>query len=276
MMRAAVTISLVPQAKGGPFVFWGSLEESCAAAAGLGFDAVEIFAESAGALDAGELGRVLDRHGLSLAAMGTGGGWVVHRLRLTDPDAGVRERAIGFVEGMIELAGGFGAPAIIGSMQGRFEGIARAEALSWLGEALERLGARAGGLGQTLLFEPLNRYETNLVNSVEGGCELLATLKVKNVRLLCDLFHMNIEEESIPGALRAAGPRVGHVHFVDSNRRAAGGGHLDYAPILEALGEIGYEGYLSAEVLPWPDSEQAARQSMAAFRKFVSAPGGTR
>ena len=83
---------------------------------------------------------------------------------------------------------------------------------------------------------------------------------------------MNIEESDIAGALLTAGSQVGHVHFADSNRRAAGFGHTDFAPIAAALRDIGYDGYVSAEVLPWPDAERAAEQTMAAFRQHFPRP----
>jgi SAM-dependent methyltransferase len=76
--------------------------------------------------------------------VGTGAGWVVHKLRLTDPEAGVRARAQAFIGEIVDLAGLLGAPAIIGSMQGRHDSpVSRDHALGWLGEALETLGARA-------------------------------------------------------------------------------------------------------------------------------------
>ncbi len=109
-----------------------------------------------------------------------------------------------------------------------------------------------------LIYEPLNRYETDLVNTIEAGVSLVRSLKTKNVRLLADLFHMNIEEADIAAALRAGGKLIGHVHFVDSNRRPAGCGHLDYGPIAGALTEIGYDGFASAEALPYPDPDAAA------------------
>ncbi|MGC3972456.1 MAG: TIM barrel protein [Pirellulales bacterium] len=61
---------------------------------------------------------------------------------------------------------------------------------------------------------------------------------------------------------------MGHVHFVDSNRRPAGNGHIDFAPIAAALKETGYDRYVSVEALPWPDSDAAAQQTIEAFRKF--------
>ena len=68
--------------------------------------------------------------------------------------------------------------------------------------------------------------------------------------MLCDLFHMNLEERSATDALLDAGPLVGHVHWADSNRQAMGFGHTDAGAIITALRKIGYAGYLSAEVLP--------------------------
>jgi len=272
MIRSAVTVSLVPQAQGGPFVFWGDLETNCAKAAKLGFAAVEIFPPSADFLDVRRLEKLLKDLQLKLAAMGTGAGWVLQKLRLTDPAPEVRQRALQFATSIIDYAGRLGAPAIIGSMQGRFEdSVSREQALFWLRKALEPLAARAHTHGVPLLFEPLNRYESNLINGVADGVALLESLATKNVKLLCDLFHMNIEEISIPESLRAAGSNLGHVHFVDSNRRPAGLGHLEYGPIVQTLRAIGFSGYASAEALPYPSSEQAAEQTMITFKKYFPA-----
>ena len=264
----AVTVSLVPEARGGPFVFWDGLEGSLLAAARLGFDAVEIFPPSAEDLDARALRQLLDKHSLKLAAMGTGAGWVVRKLRLTDPDPAIRGQARNFIASIVDLAGKLGAPAIIGSMQGRVEsGVTREQALGWMAEALELLGPRAHAYEVPRLLEPLNRYETNLFNTVESTLRFLKPLRTRNVKLLCDCFHMNIEEVSIAESLRSAGEAVGHVHLADSNRMAAGMGHTDFASIYEALRQIQYKGYLSAEVLPLPDSESAARATCLAVEQ---------
>jgi sugar phosphate isomerase/epimerase len=103
---------------------------------------------------------------------------------------------------------------------------------------------------------------------VAEGLELLKPLKTKNVKLLVDLFHANIEEVSIADALCLAGPDLGHIHFADSNRQAAGFGHTDFAPIAEALRQVGYRGYASAEILPLPDGDSAARKTIESFRQW--------
>lgn len=251
-------------------MFWEGLADACAQAAAAGFDAIEIFPSSVEAIDVEELTALLTKHRLKVAAVGTGAGWVVRRLALTHADATVRQNAVQFIGSVIDLAGRLGAPAIIGSMQGRWEGpVTRTQALAWLAEGLEGLGERAARHGVPLLYEPLNRYETNLFNRLGDTAEWLAALRTRNVRILADLFHMAIEEADMADALRSAGEWVGHVHFADSNRRAVGFGHTEMAPIVAALRGIGYRGYLSAEILPLPDSATAARQTLTAFRRLI-------
>jgi sugar phosphate isomerase/epimerase len=268
-IRSSVTVSLVPEARGGPFIIWDDLPGACRQARDLGFDAIEIFPPGPEAVDANTVRKLLSDHGLALAAVGTGAGWVKHRWHLCLSDVQLRAKARAFIRSIIDAAGALAAPAIIGSMQGRSgDGVDQTTATAFLGEALEELGEHARQYGVPLLFEPLNRYETNLVNTLAGGVRLLQGLSTKNVLLLADLFHMNIEEDDMTAAIRASAGRVGHLHFVDSNRRPAGMGHLDYRPIVAALGEIAFTGFAAAAALPDPDSAAAARQTIAAFRKY--------
>ena len=270
-MKSAVTISLVAEAKGGPFVFWDDLAGGCGQASQLGFDAVEIFPTSAESLHVPEVRNLLARHRLLVAAVGTGAGWVKHKLRLTDPDPTIRHRAREFASGLVAAAGELGAPAIIGSMQGHGEtGLNRLQVLEWLGEALEELSGQSAQFNQFLLYEPLNRYETDVFTRHGEAAVFLRNLRSKNIRLLCDLFHMNLEERSIADTLLEVGPLIGHVHWADSNRQAMGFGHTEVAPIIAALRAIGYTGYLSAEVLPLPNGIASAQQSLDSFRRWTS------
>ncbi len=268
-MKSAVTLSLVSEARGGPFVFWDDIDAGFAAATRHGFDAVELFPPSSNAVPLSTVQSLMEKHSLKLAAVGTGAGWVKHKLRLTDPDPAERQRAREFIFGVINFAGILGSSAILGSMQGRWEGaVTREQALDWLAESLHTLGERAAGHGVPFLYEPLNRYETNLFNRAADAAKFIEERGIKNVKLLCDLFHMNIEETNVAAALRAVAPHLGHVHWADSNRHAVGFGHTDAAPIAAALREVGYAGYISAEVLPLPDSEAAAKQTIESFRRW--------
>jgi len=268
MISSAITLSLVPEAHGGPFILWDDLPTACRKAGALGYDAIEIFPPGPEAIDVKVLRGLLAENNLKLAAVGTGAGWVKHKLHLLLLDESQRAKAREFIRSIIDLAGQFQAPAIIGSMQGRWGDLPRETAMKYFAVALNDLGEHARQYGVPLIYEPLNRYETNMANTVEAGVALLDTLSTTNVKLLADLFHMNIEEVDIAAALKAGGRHIGHVHFVDSNRRPAGGGHLNFAPIAAALKEINYQGYASAEAFPYPDSDQAAKLTIDAYRKY--------
>ena len=274
MIRSAVTISLVDEAADGPFVFRRDLAAACREAQELGFDAVELFLPSPQAVDPARLRIVLNDHGLALAAVGTGAGWLRDRLHLTLGDAPSRVRARDFARSMVEFAGAFRAPAIIGAMQGRSSPeVPHFTALGYLADALEDLGETARPFGVPILLEPMNRYETDLINTLEGGTRLIQSIAGANVRLVADLFHMNIEEADSAAAIRSARGWVGHVHLADSNRRAPGAGQIAFAPIAEALHEVGFAGFASVQALPYPDPRFAATQAIHAFRGLFGRGG---
>lgn len=270
-MRSAITVCLVPEARSGPFVYHSGLEDGCEQAARLGFDAVEVFPRSANEVDRALLRNLLDRHGLKLAAVGTGAGWLTQQLSLTSTDPVVARRASEFIGNIIELAGNFGAPAIIGSMQGRISSPDQREPLlRQLANAIESLAVQAERFEVPLLIEPLNRYETNVFTDLEFTARWVNALTTKNVRILADMFHMNIEEADLASSIRSFGQLIGHVHFADSNRRAIGFGHTDAGSVVRALVEVGYGGYLSAEVFPLPDANTTAEQTINSFRKLTA------
>ncbi len=269
-MKSAVTLCRVAEAAAGPFVFHGPLEAGFEKAAALGFDAVELFLGGPDEVPVAEIKALQEKHGLAIAAVGTGAGMVKHGLSLTDPDHDKRLDAFSFIMKMIAVGGELGAPAILGSMQGRWgPQVDRDEALSLLGGFLGHFDRAAGAHGVPFIYEPLNRYETNLFNRVADAARWLDAKNLRNIVILADLFHMNIEERAIADSLRDIGGRLGHVHWADSNRRAMGFGHTDPAPIFEALQEIGYRGYLSAEIFPLPDADTAAARTIESIKSLI-------
>jgi len=269
MIKSCATIALVSEIETGPWIYWDKPDISIPRAAKLGFDAVELFTASADAVDPEQLQQLCDVNKIKIAAVGTGAGKVLHGLTLTSPDKHIRQKAVAFISEMITFGARFEAPAIIGSMQGNIEPtIERQQAVARRAKGLNELGPIALEQGVKLIYEPLNRYETNMFNQLGMAADFLEVLNTENVVLLADLFHMNIEEESIAGAIRESAKHIGHVHFADSNRQPVGMGHTNMVDIAQALSDISYTGYVSAEALPWPDSETAAKQTMQAFKKF--------
>ena len=270
-IKSAVTIALVSEIKTGPWIYWDDLDKSMSKAAALGFDAIELFTPSGNAIDDQLLTQLLKTHSLELAAVGTGAGKVIHGLTLTDPNPAIREEAISFISDMIVFGAQFNAPAIIGSMQGNVvNGIEREQSVAWLAEGLRILEKIAFEQGVFLIYEPLNRYETNMFNTLGAGVEFIQQKNLTNVKLLADLFHMNIEEVDSAKSILTHGNHIGHVHFADSNRRPIGNGQTNMTNIANALKEINYAGYVSAEAFPWPTPDDAAQQTINSFNRFFN------
>ena len=114
-------------------------------------------------------------------------------------------------------------------------------------EGLEELGEHAESEGTLVLLEPLNRYEDHMLNRVEQATELCEAVGRRSVKVMGDLFHMNIEEDDLGASIRQAEAHIAHVHLADSNRLQPGVGHTDFAGAFEALRGIDFGGYMAME-----------------------------
>ena len=135
---------------------------------------------------------------------------------------------------------------------------------SMLAENLKTLGDYAAALGIAVLLEPLNRYQTHCVNQIDEALEIIELAASPGVRLIADLFHMNMEESDPLTSLARAGSQLAYIHLSDSNRRLPGLGHIDFAAVFSRLRKIGFQGPASVEALPPEGAEQ-----LAACAKFL-------
>lgn len=244
------------------FVVWRGFEDSMAKAAELGYQGVELALRRAEDATAERLAGLLDRYGLEVSAISTGQVWSCDGLCLVHADGTVRGRAVAVLEGLIRLAGRFGRRVNIGRVRGQAAGVgSRAEAERMLVEALQRLADTAGLLGVELVVEPVNRYEVDFLHTLDETAEVLARVERANVGLMADVFHMNIEEAQIGEALIVHRRHLRYVHLADSNRRAPGWGHLDFADVFAGLRGANFDGWAAVEILPVPEPDEAARQA---------------
>lgn len=251
--------------------FKGNLETNLAKIAGWGYDGVELAIRDPHLIDPGALCELLARHRLTVPAVGTGQAWGEERLSFSDPNAGVRRAAIERIKAHLPLAQRLDAVVIIGLVRGIVQsGVEFAQAWGWVRDALRECCEAAERAGVRLALEPVNRYESPLVNTVAQGLALIDEVAAPNLGLLFDTFHANIEETDIAASIRAVGSRLYHVHVADSNRWHPGAGHLDFAPVIAALRDAGYSDFVSGEFLPRPDADAAARQGIAYLRRIVA------
>jgi 5-keto-L-gluconate epimerase len=267
-MKLSVVIS-IQQAQFEAVAFKGNLEDNLAKIAGWGYDGVELAIRDPRAVDAEELADRVAAHGLRVPAIGTGQAWGEERLSYSDPDPVVRRAAIERTKAHIPVARRLEALIIVGLLRGLVRpGVSQAQAMDWMTAALAECCAEAALSGVRIALEPINRYETTLVNNVTQGLELIDRVGAANLGLLFDTFHANIEEPSMEDSLLAAGGRLFHVHVADSNRWHPGAGHLDFAPILGVLLRSGYAGFVSGEFMPRPDADTAAQRAIAHLRSL--------
>jgi sugar phosphate isomerase/epimerase len=203
---------------------------------------------------------------------------------LGDFDAGGRRRARDGLrrqlDGVVALGGrGVIAPAAWGMFTRRlppFDEPPRTpeEDREVLVEGLAEVGAHAEAAGAVLFFEPLNRYEDHMVNTVAQAAELIAAAGSPGVRILADTYHMNIEEDDPCASLRAVAEVLGAVHMSDSNRHQPGTGHVPFPAIVATLREIGFDGVLSVECRPRGEPGEAMRECGAYLRGVLDGASG--
>ncbi len=268
-MKISIVVSTQP-ASFSALAYKGELENNVRKIAGLGYDGVELAVRDPELLDMQLLQDLLKQTGLEVPAIGTGQAYGEDGLSFTSPREDIRQQAILRIKKQIELAAQLRAEVIIGLIRGKVEdGVPYEQAYDWLVAALSECTSHAERYKVALALEPINRYETNLITTVEEGLDLIEKVGSTRLGLLLDSFHMNIEEPLIERSVQLAGNRIFHFHVADSNRWYPGAGHLDFQQILTTLRNTGYAGYLSAEILPLPDADTCAKFTIANLRALA-------
>jgi len=267
-MKLSIVLSTQP-AQFQAATFKGDLETNLAEIASLGYDGVELAIRDPKLIDLELLDGLVQAHSLSVPAIGTGQAWGEEGLSFTDPDPGIRSAAIERIKSHIPVASHFRAVIIIGLLRGIVKpSVDHAQAMDWLVEALRECSAAALPCNVRLALEPINRYETTLINNATEGLDLIERVGADNFGLLLDTFHMNIEEADIGASIRACGERIFHFHVADSNRWYPGAGHLDFSSILKALSIVDYKGWVSGEFLPIPSAEIGAKENILYLKEI--------
>jgi sugar phosphate isomerase/epimerase len=227
----------------------GEISDRIYRLASLGYDAVELGAELPLA-EASKARNLIDDAGLSVSSICPS--FTAER-DLSHPDPEVRENAVRYLGEVADLAAAVGAPVIIAAPTAflRTRPVA-SEGEEWglAVDSIRAAGEHAASLGVDLTLECWNRYGTFLLNRLEQAARLWRETELSNGGVLADTYHMNIEERSLPEAIRTTGTLINHVHLSDSNRAAPGLGHVDFGSVLQALVDIGYPGYLTFELDP--------------------------
>lgn len=243
------------------FVVFRGIEESIPLAASFGYDGIELALKRPDEVKPEHLAQQLADNRLEVSCISTGQVYADLGYSFSDEEAEQRTALIKMFKEFVDLSCNFGGMINIGRVRGSI-GIRQKDKVEELfRQSMFELGQYAQKRNVKILIEPVNRYEIDFINSVEEGASFLRKVNLPNIKLMPDVFHMNIEDSSITGELSRNINDIEYVHLADSNRHAPGAGHTDFHSILSTLKEAGYNGWVSIEILPLPDPLTAARNA---------------
>jgi D-psicose/D-tagatose/L-ribulose 3-epimerase len=236
------------------FVWHSPLSDSLLAAtaprvASWGFDGIELPIENIGDWDPGRAADLLDSLGLSRSV----GAVMPPGRELAAADEATIARTQTYLRHCVDAASRLGASVISGPIYtsvGRCWHMSAGERRSVVAELRTNLLPvvdHAASSGVMLGLEPLNRYETSVVNTAAQAMELLDGLPPEGIGVALDAYHMNIEEKQIGGAIRTGGARLVHLQVSGNDRGAPGPDHIDWDDLGSALGEVGYRALVAIE-----------------------------
>jgi D-psicose/D-tagatose/L-ribulose 3-epimerase len=242
------------------------LERAIGAASALGLDHVQISLTSLDSLDAAVVRGALLRHrmacttGLALPK----GVWVDRR----------RGGMVAFLRRAVDTTAALGATMLCGALYTplglRTVPASRRQELAIVRLVLKEVAQYARVSGVQLCLEPVNRYETSLVNTCAQAVELVTDIDEQNVSVQLDTFHMNIEEQDFYASILQTGERIGYVQLADSHRGAPGDGHIPWDAVFAGLRDVGYDGGLALE--SFTSRNRAVTMATSVWRDVVGDP----
>jgi sugar phosphate isomerase/epimerase len=248
------------------FVVFRGIESSIAKAAKLGYEGIELAVSCASDVQGTKLSRWLAQYNMEVSAVSTGLVYAEKGISLLEtPDTAVPA----FIE-LIDIAADFGKQVNIGRSRGFKKNLSLLEAADALKKILAPVADHAVRKGVKLLLEPINRYETDWIHSVDEGAAVLDRINEDYLSLMPDVFHMNIEDRSFVDSFVTHKKYIHYIHLADSNRRAPGWGHLNFNDLFSILRDIEYTGWVSVEILPFPSPDEAAKQAADYLLPFLA------
>lgn len=247
--------------------------------AAMGFDAIEIALEDPSLVDVTKLKEALQRYQLKAVVCGAFG----PSRDLTNEDPGIRENGLGYIGDCLDFCAELGAGFFAGPM---YSAVGKARLLpadkrraEWdlAVVNLRKVCGMAEARGLQIALEPLNRFESDLVNTAEDVARMINDIDHPAARIVLDGFHMNIEERDAEAAIVTAGDRLIHLQVSENYRGTPGTGQTNWSAYKKGLERIGYIGTVSIESFTTDNKELAGAvcfwHPMAASQDELAADG---
>lgn len=245
---------------------WGDVYEGIERLAKMGFDAVEVAGVPSYFRDVDKIRAAAEKAGITVSSICT----MCQDCDLAFPRIEERKKGIEYMCRVVDFAHGLNCKRVVinPTRLTKWTPLASIEEeLRWGAESVAAVADYAKEKGVTLCVECWNRYDTYLINTAEEGRNFVSMVNRDNVGVMLDTFHLNIEEVDMAEAIRSCKGCLVHLHVGDSNRQAPGMGHMDFKPLLQALKDIDYPGYVTMELVP-PAADPDTYEDMHDMRYF--------
>lgn len=250
--------------------YQGGLKESFENLSKLGYDGVELMTLNPSQLDWDEVKKEAERNHLSVVLVCTGELFGQLGLSYTNPKEAIRKEAIKRTKEIIDFASYLEANINIGRVRGQYcEELTMEETETFAIEAFRELAIYAKDKNVMIALETVTIMQTNFINTLSEGANIVDKVNHPNFQLMMDVFHLNIEEKDIYEAIRRYKDYNIHVHLADNNRRYPGHCGLDFEKIIETFKECGYKGAFSTEIFQIPNQQEAAEGAMKHLKPIL-------
>lgn len=235
------------------------LEKTMEFVAKTGYDGIEIRA-AVDDYNWNDIRKHAENLNLEISGLTGDTGWPNEEQDLANANADNRKKAVAYFERQIEAVKEVGGEYLVvcPSAVGKTAPMgAPGEDWKWSIDSVQKLTKKAEELDITLVIEPLNRYESCLVNTGAHGVDFVQEINHLKVKMLLDSYHMNIEDPDLESPFLNAGNKLHILHVADSNRRAIGRGHIDFTPFISGIKKVDFDGYVVVEAMaPGPNPFQ--------------------
>ncbi len=245
-----------------PITLRGSIDEVCAQAAAIGYDALEPQICDPKSYDAHVLKRTAEDHGLKFSAIATGRELLEHGLWMTSDDPNMRRASVDKLKEHIDLCAQLEAMLIVGSMRKNVPDPRQLERyLEYHDDIIYELSDYAQKCGVLIVVENITAHISNWMNTIQDTANYVKRIDRDNVKIHLDSYSMLQEDNDIAGCYRMCGDKLAYVHFTDGSRLYTGGSNVDFKAHMHAMLDNGYDGYVAIECRPYPDAYTCARFS---------------
>ncbi|MFV0321933.1 MAG: sugar phosphate isomerase/epimerase family protein [Alphaproteobacteria bacterium] len=250
--------------------YQGPLEKSFSELSAMGYGGVELMTLNPSALDWSFVKAEAEKNNLKVVLVCTGEIWGQLGLSYTDKDEIIRNEAIARTKEIIDFASFLGANINIGRVRGQYcSALTKEQTIGYAIEAFREISDYAAPKNVNIALETVTIMQTNFINTLAQGADMVNRVNRANFRLMLDVFHLNLEEKNVIEAIKTYSSYNIHVHLADNNRRYPGNCGLDFEEIISTFKQCGYEGAFCTEIFQLPSMQEAAKESICHLQPIL-------